>query len=130
MSTLGDRRKVARQKRKVSIIKKLIMMFIFITIISGVIVIPHFITHNYVLTVTNKTIEHSYGRDKYMVYTKSDNGVIYVFENTDSLIEGKNDSGPLYNGLLLNQKYEIETYGVTIPLISCFENITRVSAPN
>jgi len=55
-----------------------------------------------------------------------ENGNIKVFKNTNSLIELKIRSEDVYWALILTYKYEIKAYGLNIPLLSWYQNITKV----
>jgi len=53
------------------------------------------------------------------------NGDMRVFENANSLPEFKTHSEDIYWSLTINEKYEIKTYGLSIPLLSAYENIIK-----
>lgn len=77
--------------------------------------------HHQVEFTVNKTerVVYDGGQDsRYMVYT--DKG---VFENTDSLLNGKFNSADLYNQLKTGKKYECEAVGFRNGFFSWFENL-------
>lgn len=114
-------------KRK-NIMKKTteIGIILFIIFIGGIGSLPHFARHNYDITVTDKQVKRHNDHDKYLIYTVIQNGQEKVFEDKDSLIELKFNSADVYGELKVNHKYTINTYGWRIPILSLYENITKV----
>lgn len=55
---------------------------------------------------------------KYLVYTDGE-----VFENTDSLLNGKFDSSDVYGRLKRDQSYRCKVEGWRIPVFSMYRNI-------
>ncbi len=97
---------------------------------------PHFDRDTYRATVTEKVVKRYDKSDKYLIFTKLEDGSIRIFENTDSLLEGKFSSSDLYAKLEAGKTYDIKTYGWRVPLFSWYENILgaeqvsdRVKAP-
>ena len=90
----------------------------------------HASRHGYNATVTDKQIkrygsaEHSH--DKYMIFTKLDDGDVKVFENTDSMFEWKFNSSDVQGKLENGHRYHIEAYGWRFPFVSWYENIVDV----
>lgn len=76
--------------------------------------------HHQVNFTVEKTERVVYSQDdsRYMVY--ADNG---VYENVDSLLNGKFNSADLYNQLEEKKKYECDAVGFRIPFLSMFENL-------
>lgn len=78
-------------------------------------------THRNETFTINKTERIMDGRDsKYLVYTSSG-----VFENTDSLLNGKFNSSDVYNELKDNQKYTCDVVGWRVPFLSWYPNIIK-----
>jgi hypothetical protein len=94
--------------------------------IGALSILPHFTKNTYEVTVTEKQVKRSDDSDKYLIFTQLSDGNVRVFENTDSLIEGKFNSSDVYAKLKENKKYQIKTYGWRIPYLSSYENIINV----
>lgn len=58
---------------------------------------------------------------KYLIYTSAG-----VFENTDSVLALKNNSGDLYNQLKRQHRYEVDVVGWRNHFFSWYPNITSV----
>lgn len=101
---------------------------VIITIlISGLVYcFPHFIRSSYKIVVIDKRIIKQHNTERYIIYTQLDDGRLRVFENKNSLLELKINAQDIYYGLMVNRKYEIEAYGFDMPLLSCYQNISRV----
>lgn len=89
-------------------------------------VAPHFSRDTYVAKVTEKTVKRNNDDDEYLVFTELRNGSVRVFENTDSLLEGKFNSSDVYARIKVGETYRLETYGWRIPALSAYENIVGV----
>ena len=102
-------------------------VIISIIVMLGVIIFfPHFFRNTYIVTIANKQITRHDNIDTYLIYTQMENGNIRVFENANSLLEFKIHSEDVYWGLTINRKYEIKAYGLSIPLLSSYQNIIKV----
>lgn len=102
-------------------------VIISVIVMLGVIILfPHFFRNTYIVTIANKRIITHDNIDKYLIYTQMEDGNIKVFENNNSLIEFKIHSEDVYWGLTIYRKYEIKTYGLSIPLLSSYQNIIKV----
>jgi len=94
---------------------------------------PHCIRRSCVAEVTGKQVKQCQKSDKYIVFTKLQDGTPRVFENTDSMLEAKWNSSGIQGKLEIGKTYSIKTYGLRVPLLSCYENIVgvyEVSAEN
>lgn len=79
--------------------------------------------HHPVTFTVNKTerIVDRGGKDaKYMIYT--DKG---VYQNTDSVLNGKFNSADLYNQIQVGKTYNCDVVGYRNGVMSMFENVTR-----
>ncbi|MGK0465634.1 DUF1523 family protein [Clostridium sp.] len=103
-----------------------IIIIIFTMVIGLILVFPHFVRSTTIVTITNKrVIKHDNG-DTYLIYAQTENGNIKIFNNTNSLLEFKIHSEDLYWGLIINRKYEVKAYGLSIPLLSYYQNIKSI----
>lgn len=91
---------------------------------------PHCDRDAYIVTVTDKERVYESRSSRYLVFTRLQNGQVRVFENTDSLLEGKFDSSDIQGEIEVGKTYQFETYGWRVPLFSEYENITRVTQIN
>jgi hypothetical protein len=89
----------------------------------GTSIAAHFDRDTYIGIVTEKQIKRYNEQDKYLIFTKLSNGEVRVFENTDSLIEGKFNSSDVYGSIEKGKTYKFETYGWRLPFFSAYENI-------
>ena len=106
---------------------KFAKIIIIIIVILGVIMLfPHFIRDTYIVTIANKRVIRSNNVNRYLIYTQMEDGNVKVFEDTNSLLEFKINSENVYWGLTINRKYEIKAYGLSIPLLSYYQNILKV----
>ena len=102
-------------------------VIISVIVMLGVIVFfPHFFRSTYIVTIANKRVIRRDNSDTYLIYAQMKDGNIKVFENTNSLLEFKIHSEDVYWGLTINRKYEIKAYGLSIPLLSSYQNIIKV----
>lgn len=79
----------------------------------------------YVTTsVTDKNIKRaSESSDIYLIYTKTDDGTIEVFQVTDSLLAGRFNSSDVYAAIEVGHKYKFGVRGDRAPLFSWYPNI-------
>jgi len=92
----------------------------------------HLSRDTYQVKVTDAITKRNGDSDKYLVFTKNlANGEERVFENVDSIIEGKWDSSNLQARLADAKQHDktcdISAYGVRIPFFSWYENIVDVN---
>jgi hypothetical protein len=99
-----------------------------ILMVSTIMCFPHFFRNTYRVTVTNKQIIKHNNIDRYFIYTQMENGKLKVFENTNNFLELKFNSKDLYWAIGIDRKYEIKAYGLNIPLLLSYQNITDVKA--
>lgn len=57
---------------------------------------------------------------KYLVYGETE-----VFENTDSILEGKFSSSDIQGHLVIGECYQLEVYGWRVPFLSRYRNIVE-----
>ena len=100
-------------------------IIIFFTIIGIIIFFPHFFRSTYVVTIESKRIIQHESKSTYLIYTEMKNGDIRIFRNDNSLLEFKIPSEDMYWGLRINQKYQITAYGLSIPILSSYQNIVK-----
>ncbi|MCB2359938.1 DUF1523 family protein [Clostridium estertheticum] len=99
------------------------VIIIFFVIVSVIILFPHLFRNTYVVTIESKRIIKHDNKDTYLIYTEMQNGDIRVFKNDNSILEFKILSEDMYWGLIINKKYEIKAYGLSIPIFSSYQNI-------
>lgn len=75
------------------------------------------------LTVIDKS--YSGESDGYIVWFEDANGVQYEFQNEDSILKGKFNSGTIQGKLKEGSTYNITTTGWRIPLFSAYPNIVE-----
>lgn len=102
------------------------LIIIFIVLVGLFMLFPHFFRNTYIVTIANKRVITRGNIDTYLIYTQTKDGNIKIFKNTNSLLEFKINSEDVYWGLIINRKYEIKAYGLSIPLLSYYQNIVRV----
>lgn len=102
------------------------VIIIFTMMIGLIIFFPHFVRSTSIVTITNKRVIKRDNVDTYLIYTQTENGNIKIFNNTNSLLELKIHSEDLYWGLVINRKYEIKAYGLSVPLLSHYQNIKSI----
>lgn len=74
-------------------------------------------------TVTDKGIKRSGDDDKYLVYTKDENGESQVFEITDSLLAGRFNSSDVYAEIEIGKTYKFTVGGSRNTFMSWYPNI-------
>ena len=79
----------------------------------------------YVATVTEKDTKLKDDDEKYLIYTKLENGETRVFEITDNLYEFKFNSSDIYAEIQEGETYEFFTTGFRVPVLSMYENINE-----
>jgi len=109
--------------RKFKIKKVIISIIVMIVVI---ILFPHFFRNTYIVTIVNKREIIQGNVHSYLIYTQLEDGSVRVFKDTNSLLEFKMHSDNLYWALAINRKYEVKAYGLNVPLLSSYENITKV----
>ncbi|MCB2295344.1 DUF1523 domain-containing protein [Clostridium algoriphilum] len=103
-----------------------IIIISVIVMLCVIMFFPHFFRNTYTVTIANKRVIRSDNTNTYLIYAQMENGNIRVFENTNSLLEFKVHSEDVYWGLTINRKYEIKAYGLSMPLLSSYQNIIEV----
>lgn len=110
---------------------KIKILIISVIVMLGLIMFsPHFFRNTYIVTIANKRVITRGNIDTYLIYTQNEEGNIKIFENTNSLLEFKINSKDVYWSLIINRKYEIKAYGLSIPLLSYYQNIIKVRGVN
>lgn len=74
-------------------------------------------------TVTDKGIKRSGNDDKYLVYTKDENGNSQVFEVTDNILAGRFNSSDVYAEIEIGKTYEFTVGGSRNQFMSWYPNI-------
>lgn len=74
-------------------------------------------------TVTDKDIKRIGESDRYLVFTKTDQGESEVMEVTDSLLAGRFNSADVYSCIEIGKKYKFSVRGIRSPLMSWYPNI-------
>ena len=93
----------------------LVLIFLF-----GILPVMH--TNDYAkLTVIDKS--YSGESDGYIVWFEDEDGTQYEFQNEDSILRGKFNSGTVQGKLKEGNKYNITTAGWRIPIFSMYPNI-------
>lgn len=80
-------------------------------------------TREIIATVTDKGIKNDSNKGKYLVYTKTIDGKVEVFEITDSLLAFRFDSSDVYAGIEVGKTYTFEIRGSRNRLFSWYPNI-------
>lgn len=74
-------------------------------------------------TVTDKGTKRSGKEDKYLVYTKDENGESQVFEVTDNLLAGRFNSSDVYAEIEVGKTYKFTVGGSRNTFMSWYPNI-------
>lgn len=74
-------------------------------------------------TVTDKTVKNGKEESKYLVYTKTKDGEISVFEITDALFAWRFNSSDVYAGIEVGKTYIFDVGGSRNKLFSWYPNI-------
>ena len=74
-------------------------------------------------TVTDKGIKRSRDDDKYLVYTKDENGNSQVFEVTDNILAGRFNSSDIYAEIEIGKTYKFTVGGSRNQFMSWYPNI-------
>lgn len=74
-------------------------------------------------TVTDKYVKKIDSEDKYMVATKDTDGLVNVFEITDSLAFGRWNSADVYAGIEVGKTYSFTVVGERSEFYSIYPNI-------
>lgn len=80
--------------------------------------------------VESKDIKYTKDKgDVYLVSVKNNGGNIIVLGNEDSVVELKFNSFDIFKRLKKGKKYRFKIYGLRIPYISMYQNISSVEDP-
>lgn len=74
-------------------------------------------------TVTDKGVKRSGNDDKYLVYTKDENGNSQVFEVTDNILAGRFNSSDVYAEIEIGKTYKFTVGGSRNQFMSWYPNI-------
>ena len=85
----------------------------------------HLDRETYTVTVTEKTVKRYDGEDKFLVFAKTEDGKVMVFENTDTWLELKFNSSDIQAKLEAGKRYKVRVYGWRIPFLSMYPNIVK-----
>lgn len=122
--TVGEKEESEEKRMKTDL--KIAGLLLLLCMFGGLFYIPHLYRDTYAVTVTEKVVKRYDKSDKYLIFTQTANGEEMVFENTDSVFEGKFNSSDIYGQLKVNRKYHIKVYGWRIPFFSAYQNIVSV----
>lgn len=75
------------------------------------------------VTVTEKGIKKESNNDRYLIYTKTAEGEIQVFEITDSLFAFRFNSSDVYAGIEVGKTYRFDIGGSRSAIRSWYPNI-------
>lgn len=78
-------------------------------------------TSDVTVTVTDKVVKNDNKSSKYLVFT--DKG---VYEDSDSVVNGKWNSSDIYSELKVGQKYTLHVRGIRNHVLSWYPNILTV----
>lgn len=104
-------------------------MFILVVSITALLIVSSICWEIYVakgtqrdvnFTVNNLVVKNSQNNSKYLVFTSQG-----VFQDTDSLFNGKFNSSDVYGNLKIGRDYTCRVYGFRIPFLSTYPNILR-----
>lgn len=121
-----------RNNRGFSVAELLVVIALFMFIFTAFMVFVgpacHADREDYFVKVTDKGIKPvDENTSKYLIFTElQPSGEVRVFENTDSLIEGKWNSSDVYAGITVGSTYRFKTYGWRWQFGSWYENIIDV----
>lgn len=118
-----------KKTQKIIILITILLITIFGLYNISMVIIKSINKQTYIITVTDKqrvTYGHIWNVHKYLIFTEDEDGVIRVFENTDSFIYAKFNSSDIYAKLKLGSKAEITAVGMRIPGWSMYKNIIDV----
>lgn len=76
-----------------------------------------------IVNVEDKGIKRIGENDVYLVYTKTNNGEIEVFQITDNLLARRFDSSDDYAGIKVGKTYKFTVRGQRFRLLSWYPNI-------
>ena len=62
---------------------------------------------------------------KYLVWGKTPDGDVLVFQNTDNFFRWKFDSSTVQGKLEVGKTFKITVVGLRIPFLSCYQNIIK-----
>lgn len=77
----------------------------------------------YTATVTDKDIKNYDSSSKFLVFTKTEDGVTRVFSMEDTLIKGRWNTADDYGKIEVGETYTFTVIGWRIPFMSEYENI-------
>lgn len=78
-------------------------------------------TKDVTVTVTDKVVKNSKNDSTYLIFTNKG-----VFEDSDSLVNGKWNSSDLYNELKVGKSYTLHVRGIRNHVLSWYPNILTV----
>ena len=118
---------IIRQKKKIGF-AKIIIVFVILTFIIGAFssVWLSFNDHEYTVTVTGKERINKDDDSKYLIFGEDKDGVVRVFENTDTTLRLKFNSSDIYGKIKEGETYTFVVTGVRIPVFDEYENIIKV----
>lgn len=100
----------------------LVSALVLLGVIILLSILPALVTTTYTnVTITDKS--YSGSTDGYIVWVENESGTQYEFQNEDSLLRWKFNSGTVQGKLKEGSKYNITVTGWRIPFLSEYPNI-------
>ena len=95
-----------------------VLLAFLIVVIGAGVFIPLATHHEVTLVVRDKERIAGANSGRYLIFAEDK-----VYENVDSLLNGKWDSSDLYNNIEIGATYQCEAIGWRIPFFSMYENL-------
>ncbi len=116
-----------KKKKKIGFTKVVIILTILIFVIGiSSSVWLSFNDHEYTVTVTDKERINKDDDSKYLIFGEDENGIVHVFENTDTTLRFKFNSSDIYGKVKEGETYTFVVVGIRIPIFDEYENIIKV----
>lgn len=113
-------------ERKNRGLKKKALTVIGIVIVSLIVIfwsMNYYSEKTYTATVTDKDIKNYDSDSKFLIFTKTEDGVTRVFSMEDTWIKGRWNTADDYAEIEVGETYTFTVIGWRIPFISEYENI-------
>lgn len=107
-------------------LKKKALTVIGIVIVSLIVIfwsMNYYSEKTYTATVTDKDIKNYDSDSKFLIFTKTEDGVTRVFSMEDTWIKGRWNTADDYAEIEVGETYTFTVIGWRIPFISEYENI-------
>lgn len=118
---------IIKQKKKIGL-AKVIIVFVVLAFIVGIFssIYLSFNDHEYTVTITGKERVNKNDDSKYLIFGEDKNGIVHVFENTDTTLRLKFNSSDIYGKIKEGETYTFVVTGIRIPVFDEYENIIKV----